>query len=30
MALLAKEKLSDLILNKVVRLENISYDKYSL
>jgi endonuclease YncB( thermonuclease family) len=28
MSLLAKEKLSNLILNKVVRLENISYDKY--
>jgi endonuclease YncB( thermonuclease family) len=28
MALLAKEKLSELILNKVVKLENISYDKY--
>ena len=28
MSLLAKEKLSDLILNKIVRLENISYDKY--
>jgi endonuclease YncB( thermonuclease family) len=28
MALLAKEKLSELILNKIVRLENVSYDKY--
>jgi len=28
MALLAKEKLSDLILNKMVIFENISYDKY--
>ena len=28
MSLLAKEKLSEQILNKIVRLENISYDKY--